>query len=223
MVDIADQLVPHFPPEYLPQNRESIDFCNDFVACATGFCVHFFYLNGKQLKRAYSFPISAFPITSLRFNSLSKQLAVGNSHGTVFLFDIYKRTVIALASSSRDDDSIFSLQWNNNELYALYKSQKLACYSYSPTFSDTTKQLSHFVCLWSINLPAPYTRMSLDPQNHDKILLSGSGAAFSVFKLSETGGPPTTTLKLVTLNGAGDVNDASWSIHLPNLFRATSI
>lgn len=217
MVDIADQLIPHFPPEYLPQNRESIDFCNDFAACATGFCVHFFYLKGKQITRAYSFPISTISITSLRFHPSTNQLAVGNSRGTVFLFDIHKRTVIARASStSRDDDSISSLQWNNNELYVLYKSQKLSCLSYSPTFSDTTKQLSHFVCLWTISLPAPYTRMSLDPQNHDKILLSGSGAAFSVFKLSETGGPPTTTLKLVTLNGAGDVNDASWSIHLPN-------
>ncbi|OHT03318.1 hypothetical protein TRFO_29294 [Tritrichomonas foetus] len=217
MVNIANQLIPHFPPEYIPQNSKAIDFCDEFVACATGFCVHFAYLKGNQLTRAYSFPISTYPITSLRFHQKTHRLAVGNSIGTVYLFDVNKRAIIArAASNSRDDDCVLCLQWHHDELFALYQNQKLISYTFSPTFSDASKQLSHFVCLWSTSLPASHSRMSIDPHNSDKILFSGSSATFSVFKLSETGGPPSPLLRLVTLNGAGNINDAVWSLHLPN-------
>lgn len=217
MVNIAGQLIPHFPPEYISDNCQAIDFCNGFVVCASGFCIHFSYLNNNHLTRAYSFPISNIPITALRFHPSSNRLAIGNTKGTVYLFDVYKRAVVARATSgNREDDPILSLEWHEDELFALYQSQKLCCLSYSPTFSDTSKQFSHIVCLWTVTIPAPYNRMSLDPHNHDKILFSGSGASFSVYKLSETGGPPNPALKIVTLNGAGNVNDATWSIHLPN-------
>ena len=217
MVSIANQLIPHFPPEFISQNGCAIDFCDGLVACATGICAHFAYLTGSNLTKSYSFPISPYPITTLKFQPSTHRLAAGNSKGTVYLFDVHKRAVIARSTSmSREDDTVLCLEWHNDELFVLYQSQKVASYSFSPTFSDQAKGLSHFVCLWTATLPAPHTRMVIDPYLRNKLLFSGAGPHFSVYMLSDTGAPPSPLLKLVTLNGAGNINDACWSIHLPN-------
>ena len=215
----ADQFIPRFPSEFLPENQNAFDISDSgIVACATGSTIHFGTLNGSALVRGFSAQIGKAPITTLKFDTLKRQLAVGNSKGSVFLFDIDTRSPIAVGTFSKEPAPILALIWRHSILLVLRANRKLTALSYSAAVckdKSSPFQHQHFSIIWEISLPAEHTRMTLHPDTRDMLLLSLDGPHFSIFKFVSTSEPPVPFMHLVTLNGGGHIKDAQWSRAMP--------
>ena len=213
-----DQFIPRFPSELLPENQTAFDVSSTgVVACATGSTLHFGYLKGSQLVRAFSSQIGKNPITTLKFDNFKKQLAIGTSRGSVYLFDIETKSPISAGTFSKEPSPILSLIWRHSILLVLRANRKLTALSYSAAVckdKSSPFQHQHFSLIWEITLPADHTRMTLHPDTLDMLLLSSDGPHFSIYKFVSASDPPVPFMHLVTLNGGGQIKDAQWSLSM---------
>lgn len=215
----ADQFIPRFPSHYVGENQGAFDVSESgIVACATGSTIHLSYLNGAKLVRGYSAQIGKNPITALKFDTNKRQLAVGNSRGSVYLVDIDTRNPIAACTFSKDRDPVLALEWRHSILIVLWANKKLAALSYSAAVSTDKSgafQHQHFSVIWEITLPVEHTRMVLNPHSRDMLLLSREGPEFSIYKFVSTTEAPVQFMGLVEMSCGGQIHDAQWCLSMP--------
>jgi hypothetical protein len=213
-------LIPRFPGEYLPLNQAAIDFSADgVVAVACGSCTHFSQFTGDSLIRGYSTSVSDHPVTALRFHPKQRQIAIGDSCGSTFVWELDSRTNVSYIHP-KSAGGVCAFEWRFSILIVLKHDGRLFGLSYSAATSPTSH---HFSVIWEVPLELEFTSMSLNPHTGNHILLAGFRASFGIYGFASASDPAVAQIAAITAYKEESIVDAQWCQHLPgHVFLAFS-
>ena len=211
---IEEQIIPQFPPAYVPDNGRTIDWgIGNIIAYPSGCCVHLSYVNGEKLERVCSIEVAPNPVTCLELHQSQRVLAVGDSKGRAFLWDLDNRRFFASAKSQIAGDKCMALAWKDDVLIIMYASKHLCGYKVNSRFSN--EYYINFELLWDVILPYQFERFSIDPHFGRFMLFSGKSSIFSIYKLKDPLQEPIAYFETIELSNPDQIQDAQWSLHLP--------
>jgi WD40 repeat protein len=164
--------IPRFPGHWIPENSHSIDFSSDgIVVAASGSTIHFSNVSLSGFTRAYSASVSDHPVTAVRFHPQLRQLAIGDSQGSVFVWEIDNRSPVSYLLSHQSTP-VLGFEWRNSILIALRADARLTGLSYS---AATSAQNHHFSVIWEVSLTIEATYLRLNPHTGNQLLLGRAG------------------------------------------------
>ena len=172
-----------FPSEVLNQNINAIDWSTyDILAFASGQTLHFFYYHNNSLTRLYSTDFHGGTISCIAFHQNNRQIAVGNSKGTVFLWDIDSRQCIGYYDLLTPA-CCYSLKWYQSSLLAIFDNKRLACFIYCKNYRlEKLPKNFNLRVMWVLNLSFNCLHLSVTHYHGTEVLYLLSGEKhFSIF------------------------------------------
>jgi WD40 repeat protein len=211
-MDRQEQPLPRFPGGWVPENSRAIDFSSDgIVVAASGSTLHFANVAPTQFTRSYSTCVSDHAVTAVRFHPQLRQLAIGDSQGSIFVWEIDSRTRVS-ALISHQQTPVFAFEWRNSILLVLRSDGRLTGISYS---AATSVQSHHFSVIWEVSLSIEATQMQLNPHTGDQLLLGRAGQQFGIYRFENASDPPVPQLPSILVSRDEDISDVQWATHLP--------
>ena len=211
---MTSDIIPQFPPGYVPENQRTIDWgIGNVIAYASGCCVHLSYVDGDKLERVCSVEVAPYTVTCLALHKRERLMAVGDAKGRAFLWELDGRRFVASAKSQISNDKCEALAWKDNILIIMYESKHLCGYKINPKIND--EYCRNFELLWDVVLPQSYTRFTIDPHFGSFMLFSGKSSVFTIYKINDAEKKPEAYFEAVELSTQDIIQDAQWSLHLP--------
>ena len=209
-----EKQIPLFPSTLFPDNKDAIDFnSNDIIAFGSGTSVNFAYVSNFGLQQGYSVKVGMNNITSLRFHHHHEIVFFGDSQGNIYMFDYIKRLFVSRPFIIHDNaSSVIQMEMYDSHLMVLYKNQTFALFSFS---LKPKAKLYTVSCLYKISVPQPTTNFTIDPFSKKKIFFYGKNSNFfMIYGMKKYGNIPKPLTEQLFLNGASQIQNAQFSLHL---------
>lgn len=213
------------PSEFFPENLNTLQWgsCNA-ITFATGSTVHFFYFHNDEISRLYSVDFRPAQILAISFHEHLPHIAIGDSLGRIFLYDIENRLTLFSYTPNFPETKCIYIQIYGNTIYALFSNSKFLAIQHSRDVK--TETLTNAIILWDLNLSNQFSRFSLTSlSNPEKLSIAFSGdsnifsiftSTLSIFPERSTPSLPVPIFNHATLTEPDPIIDIQWSLHFPN-------
>jgi WD40 repeat protein len=210
-VRIVSQIQPQFPPLQTKDNCPFIDWGScGLIAYSAGPCIQLCRWVNPSLIHLGSIEISPNSISCFRFHPLKSLLAIGDSHGRLFVWCLNESKCVASYKPLKSKyDPACAVEWYNDALLVLPGSRRLAAFDFA---TDSSRTLN---LLWEISVPRDFVRISIDPHYNHLILLSSASNSFALYYIDTPFKKPDLCGETIDLTQSVSIIDAQWSIHFP--------
>jgi WD40 repeat protein len=182
------------------------------IAFASGPCCLVSYFRGDKFVSCGSIELSPYNISCFKFHPILKLLGLGDVHGRVFLWDFDTSKFVASAKPLRPNEVCVAMDWHDDNLLVLTSSRVLVGVGHH--LGASTHTLTNFTILWTLQLPADYTRFSIDPHTSRVLMVASSHNHFAFYQTADRD-KPTHFGDAVALNTTVSIVHAQWSLHMP--------
>lgn len=216
LIKMADpkKLIPVIPSAFLPDNVNAIDWGACGMACfATGSTINFFEIIDGKINRLYSHNFKVSEISALKFHSINRIMAFGDTLGNLLFWDVERRGAICSILPYAMNAKCLDICWKGNSVIALFSNNHLVSLCLNSNIN--TENQRRMEIQWEIQLKEKYSHVSFDPNPTGYILLSCNEPQFSVYEFKPGDSKPKPFYEYVELSCPDKIQDIQWSQHFP--------